>query len=190
LTRGPLPVALEIERRKPLIKARARHFWRGFLATRCTLEDLEAEATRAVWEAIKHWRDDGGAAFGTYVQTVVENELCKLVKFWNAGRRQVSLVSLSPGPEGELPVEIESPYATGSEHAEAESLRSQVRAAVDQLRPRQREVITLRYWQDQLQAEVGEQLGVTRQRVQQIEASAFDAMRPKLRHLWFGSEAA
>lgn len=179
-----------IARYKPLIKARARQFWRGFLATRCSLQDLEAVATVAVWEASKHWRKDGGAAFGTYVSHAVENELLKLNSYWGRGRRRASFVSLSPGPDGQLQVDLESPDATASERVEVESWRAEVRAVVDRLRPRHREVITLRYWQDQLQAEVGYHLGVTRQRVQQIEAEALDALRPKLRHLWSGGQAA
>jgi RNA polymerase sigma factor (sigma-70 family) len=190
LSQAPLTAEAAIAKYRPLIKARARHFWRGYLATRCALEDLEAVATIAVWEATKHHRADGPAKFGTYVTRAIENELIKVVSHWSRRRRKASLMSLSAGPDGEVAVDLESPDPNALERASAADWRAQVRAAVDKLKTRQRRIITLRYWQDQLQAEVGEDLGVTRQRVQQLEAEALNALRPKLRHLWNGSRAA
>lgn len=174
----------EIDRYRPLIRSRARRYHRGWVAVHCTLEDLEAAACVAVWQAVENHDDERGASFGTYVTRLIENELNKLYQYWNRSRRAAPVVSLSDGPDGEVGVTLISDSPSAYDGLDAAAFRSQVRAAVDRLRPRQREVITLRYWHDQLQIEVAEQLGVTRQRVQQIEAEALDRLRPKLAHLW------
>ena len=76
-----------------------------------------------------------------------------------------------------LPASTEPPEesATITVHHEA------VRAAVQTLGTRQRQVITLRYGLDhgryRTLAEVGQHLGITRERVRQIEADALTALR-------------
>ena len=180
----------EIARYRPLIRNRARRYHRGWVAVHCTLDDLEAAATVGVWQAVENYDKERGASFGTYVTQLVENELSKLCHYWNRSRRAAPVVSLSEGPDGELPVVLVSTGTRPDWRFDAASFRAQVHAAVDRLRPKQREVITLRYWHDQPQIDVAVQLGVSKQRVQSLESEALDRLRPKLAHLWPITEAA
>jgi RNA polymerase primary sigma factor len=76
-----------------------------------------------------------------------------------------------------------SPEAHAIEHA----VQAEVHAALDHLDPRAREVLELRYaiagTEPVSAASVGERLGVTRQRIWQIEQMAFGQLRDVLRHL-------
>ena len=62
----------------------------------------------------------------------------------------------------------------GMEQATARLL---VEPALQQLKPREREVIYLRYYQDRTQREVGERIGVTQMQVSRIETKAMERLR-------------
>ena len=67
------------------------------------------------------------------------------------------------------------------EVASGELLREQVHSALDQLTPREREVLEMRFGLTDGQAhtleEVGQEFGVTRERIRQIEAKALRKLR-------------
>jgi RNA polymerase sigma-B factor len=62
----------------------------------------------------------------------------------------------------------------GLEQADA---RLMVEPALAQLKPREREVIYLRYYQDRTQREVGQRIGVTQMQVSRIETKAMERLR-------------
>ena len=73
--------------------------------------------------------------------------------------------------------------ASPAHRAEQEELREQVAAALETLTPREREVVHLRFgladgWGRTLQ-EIGQQLGVSRERVRQIERKALQQLRER-----------
>jgi RNA polymerase sigma factor (sigma-70 family) len=62
-------------------------------------------------------------------------------------------------------------------------MRERVRAALRTLPERQLMLIVRHYWHDETLSEIGESWGVTRQRVQQIEAQAINRIRVELRRI-------
>lgn len=73
---------------------------------------------------------------------------------------------------------IEDPAPGPLEIACSSELATILRQAVASLPDQQRRVIELRYWPDELSLqEVGVQLGLSRERIRQIEARALDALR-------------
>ena len=68
-----------------------------------------------------------------------------------------------------------------AESAEATDLSERLESALDELNPRQRRVLRLRFGLDRRHertlGEVGEELGVSRERVRQIEAEALAQLR-------------
>jgi RNA polymerase primary sigma factor len=81
---------------------------------------------------------------------------------------------------------IEDDSAVGpAEAASGELLREQVHAALDQLNRREREVLEMRFGLKDGQAhtleEVGQEFGVTRERIRQIEAKALRKLRHPIR---------
>ena len=62
----------------------------------------------------------------------------------------------------------------GMEQADARLI---VEPALQQLKPREREVIYLRYYQDRTQREVGQRIGVTQMQVSRIETKAMKRLR-------------
>ncbi len=73
------------------------------------------------------------------------------------------------------------------ETIEAEQIAAAVRREIMQrLTEQQRDIITRRYWKKQTLREIGEALGITRERVRQIECNAFSELRKskELRELY------
>jgi len=176
-----------IEQYRPLIKSRARRWWRGWLAKLATVEDLEAVATEAVWRAVQTYRDDRGAKFGTYVHNLVDHELSKIAKHANRFKRRAVTTSLTTDTDDDIPVILVAPDSDPTERLDVHDARRVVRAAVDALPPRLIAIIERRYWRDETLSAIAVDYGLTRERIRQLESRALDLLRPQLEHLWFGT---
>jgi RNA polymerase sigma factor (sigma-70 family) len=170
-----------------LIINRARQYHRGWVAKAWTLDELQQAGSEAVWEASKTFRDDRGAKFGTYVTHVVNHAFARIAQFANRGKRRGFTVTTSEGEDGEAGVLLVDKAPTVDTRMIGLELRVSVRLAVDSLEPRLKDIIERRYWRDQTLAEIGESYGLTRERIRQLEAIAFDELRPQLRDLWVGA---
>lgn len=171
---------------RPLIKSRARNWWRGPTAKLSTLEELEAVATAAVWAAAETYRDDRGATFGTYVYNCVDHALARVAKDARRLKRQGCTVSIELGPDDEVPVLLVAQDSNPELQCNALEVRRIVRAAVDTLPARQRDIIERRFWRDETLEAIGIDYSLTRERIRQLEAQAFDRLRPQLAPLWNG----
>jgi len=95
------------------------------------------------------------------------------------------------GEDGELTrgdlIGDDSAAEAARESAEASDLSERLESALDELHPRERQVLRLRFGLDRgherTLGEVGEELGVSRERIRQIEAEALAKLRrmPRLR---------
>jgi RNA polymerase nonessential primary-like sigma factor len=100
----------------------------------------------------------------------------------------LSKVQKAPG-EGTATLEefISNPDAEGAEGAEAEAIRREERRAVwsalGKFPARTRKILVLRFFHEKTLEEIGENLGLTRERVRQIEWEAVQKLRKALGYL-------
>jgi RNA polymerase sigma-70 factor (ECF subfamily) len=108
-------------------------------------EDAVQEAFAAVWRSASTYRPERGAAAG-WLYTVARNAI-------------VDRLRRSALPTDEPP-ELPSDEPGPAEQAEESYVAWRVHRALEELQPREREVIELAYWSGLTQSEVAEYLGV------------------------------
>ena len=116
------------------------------LGDRGHAEDAVQEAFAAVWRSASTYRPERGAA-GGWLYTVARNAIVDRL------RRN------GPTVDAELP-ELESVEPGPPERAEGSYVSWRVHRALEELVPREREVIELAYWSGMSQSEVAEYLGL------------------------------
>jgi RNA polymerase sigma-70 factor, ECF subfamily len=109
-------------------------------------EDAVQEAFAAIWRSASTYRPERGAA-GGWLYTVARNAIVDRL------RRN------GPSAESELP-ELVSGEPGPAQQAEDSEVSWRVHRALEDLQPREREVIELAYWSGMSQSEVAEYLGL------------------------------
>ena len=116
------------------------------LGDRGHAEDAVQEAFAAVWRSASTYRPERGAA-GGWLYTVARNAIVDRL------RRN------GPAAGAELP-ELASSEAGPAQQAEESDTAWHVHRALEELQPREREVIELAYWSGLSQSEVADYLGL------------------------------
>jgi RNA polymerase sigma-70 factor, ECF subfamily len=116
------------------------------LGDRGHAEDAVQEAFAAIWRSASTYRPERGAA-GGWLYTVARNAIVDRL------RRN------GPAGDAELP-ELASGEPGPAQHAEDSYVSWRVHRALEELQPREREVIELAYWSGMSQSEVAEYLGL------------------------------
>ena len=114
------------------------------LGDRHRAEDATQEAFAAIWRSASTYRPDRGPAAG-WLYAVARNAIVD--RFRASGPRM----------DGEPP-ELVSAEAGPAEQAEQSDVAWRVHRALEELQPREREVIELAYWSGMSQSEVAEYL--------------------------------
>jgi RNA polymerase sigma-70 factor, ECF subfamily len=114
------------------------------LGDRATAEDAVQEAFTAIWRSASTYRPERGAA-GGWIYTVARNAIVDRL------RRN------GPTADAELP-ELASHEPGPAQRAEDSDVAFRVHRALEELQPREREVIELAYWSGMSQSEVAEYL--------------------------------
>ena len=114
------------------------------LGDRGHAEDAVQEAFAAIWRSASTYRPERGAA-GGWLYTVARNAIVDRLrrKGLSADAELPELASTEPGP---------------AQRAEDSDVAWRVHRALEELRPREREVIELAYWSGMSQSEVAEYL--------------------------------
>ena len=114
------------------------------LGDRGHAEDAVQEAFTAIWRSASTYRPERGAA-GGWIYTVARNAIVDRL------RRN------GPTADAELP-ELASTEPGPAQQAEDSDVAFRVHRALEELQPREREVIELAYWSGMSQSEVAEYL--------------------------------
>jgi RNA polymerase sigma-70 factor (ECF subfamily) len=114
------------------------------LGDRGHAEDAVQEAFAAIWRSASTYRPERGAA-GGWLYTVARNAIVDRL------RRK------GPSADAELP-ELASTEPGPAQRAEDSDVAWRVHRALEELQPREREVIELAYWSGMSQSEVAEYL--------------------------------
>jgi RNA polymerase sigma factor (sigma-70 family) len=131
-------------------------------------EDVAQETLLRAWRHAPLWRDDGVARFDTWLHTVALN-LCR--DRLRRGRRE--------RPVAEPPPQIDGAPLPDGRMVAAEA-SSRVRAALDELPPRQREAILLHHYQELTNREAARTLGVSPEALESLLARARRTLRTLL----------
>jgi RNA polymerase sigma-70 factor (ECF subfamily) len=116
------------------------------LGDRGHAEDAVQEAFAAIWRSASTYRPERGAA-GGWLYTVARNAIVDRL------RRN------GPAPDAELP-DLASPEPGPARQAEDSDVAWRLHRALEELQPREREVIELAYWSGMSQSEVADYLGL------------------------------
>ena len=126
-------------------------------------EDAMQEARLAVVDALATWKPEK-ASFWTWAHQKVKNRLRSLLRL---GRKR----PMTTRPDGDLPESASPPPAVSQE------LRIELERGIEQLPAREALVIRLYYLQQCDQAEIGEQIGLSAERVRQLRNAALKKLR-------------
>jgi RNA polymerase sigma-70 factor (ECF subfamily) len=141
------------------------------LGDRGHAEDAVQEAFAAIWRSASTYRPERGAA-GGWLYTVARNAIVDRL------RRN------GPSTDAELP-ELASYERGPAEQAENSDVAWRVHRALEELQPREREVIELAYWSGLSQSEVAEflhlPLGTVKTRTRSGLAHLASALEGELR---------
>lgn len=159
----------------PLVRSRARSYFRGRLAANRTIEDLVAIGMEALWEATQRWREDGGMKFGPYARRLIDRALLnERISLYTASRNGFTF-SLTSSDDDEQ-MDVESPGPT----PETEVAATEIRGMVRSLPPLMRRIVEGRYFQGESFDDVGAVLGFSRQYAHQLESDALHTLKQML----------
>lgn len=150
----------------PLVKAKAWQFYRGRLVSVMTREELIAIGMVAVWKATRTWNAERGATFETYAHdAVVHSMMQEQLRFGRLARRGTTRsLSLDEHDQNDTEFEIAGHTPTPEQIVSARQLRSFVAKLPHPFRR-----VVERHYSDETLADVGKEIGLSRERVRQIE---------------------
>ncbi|QEV04040.1 SigE family RNA polymerase sigma factor [Streptomyces viridifaciens] len=128
-------------------------------------EDVVQEAFTQLYQRHGEHLDDLDNALG-YLRTSVVNGARSMLRRRRTAREYVP------------PHEADAPSA--EDHAVLNDEHRRVLVALQELTPRQREVLVLRYWSDMSEAQISETLGLSRGAVKSTASRALDALEKHL----------
>jgi RNA polymerase sigma factor (sigma-70 family) len=150
-------------------------------------DDCVQETYLALLEACRKWSPTGGSNIRTYAIQFVE---WRKHRDWISRKRlkrahvSISLETPVAAPDGGEEITLGDMLgtpATQEDGIDENRRRKIVLRAISELPERERTVVRRRFFNDETLQEIGEDRGVTRERIRQIEAAAFDMLRKKLR---------
>lgn len=151
-------------------------------------DDLVAIGQEALWRATETWDPDRAASFLTYGHKTLLHVFLEAHKHWSRPKRQAAYTSISIEAveaaflgEGHAPLfvlrsTLPDPEATAGLVQERRLITSELR----HLEPRDQQLLRARFEDDVTLDEFGGQIGVTRERVRQMELRALGRLRDRL----------
>lgn len=158
---------------------------RRLLAWQCAdheIDDLSQETARAVWQSLPRWKsefDPTGYGFAVF------NAHRAMLQMRRKQRRRERLL---PRTTMEGTERLPDTSGDPAEQISMQDRAERIWAAVSQLSPIQRQVITLYYREEMTLKQVGEVLGVTLERVRQALNQARRRLRELLADLQIAAE--
>lgn len=170
----PVNVDARIVEALPTIRHLAHRYHRGWVAKHLDVDDLIAIGMRALWRALPEFNEKR-SGFRTYTWRVVSNAL-RQERLRYMRLRRVAVLFPLHNTEGD-PIDLTCPWP-GPERI---VWVLQVRRLIEGLAPAHREVLQRRVFDEDTLAEVGNDMGLTRERVRQIERDALDILERRIK---------
>lgn len=170
-----------------LIHSVARRFSRQ-LRRFYEYEDLVAIGQEALWRATETWDPDRAASFLTYGHKALIHSFLEVRKHWNRPKRQAAYMSISieaveaASEKHDCPplFVLRSPLPDPETLAHLAEERCLLQREYRHLELRDRHLLGARFEEGVTLDEFGKQIGVTRERVRQLELRALGRLRDRL----------
>ncbi len=143
------------------------------------LMDMISEGCLGLIRATKTFEPDQGNRFSTYAVPWIKCYIVRAAGNWRRNRHR-SLEAPAYCDDGD-DVSHKDLLVAETPKAEEEYFNSQIASWLDNLQPREREIIKLRFWNDLTLDDVGERVGLNMERVRQTELKALRTLRWQLR---------
>ncbi|WP_051470921.1 sigma-70 family RNA polymerase sigma factor [Patulibacter minatonensis] len=135
------------------------------------MQELQAKVARAKTDDPAATHEDLARQFDVTVAEVMDAEVA------HDAYRAKSLDFSTPGESGSSPLDTMGSRDRGYDEV---VLRDEIEDALSALGPRDREVVELRYFDERLQREIGQGIGVSQMQVSRILNRAIESMRDHL----------
>lgn len=139
-------------------------------------DELLNHARQGLWRAHETYDPDNGAGFQTYARKVITNAFNALHHYARADMRRDKIRSVSVGDDAVTDLHLVGSSVPADLKMMADEDAAVVRAAINSLGPRDKKVILDRLVKEKTLVAVGSELGVTRERIRQIEKAALVKM--------------
>jgi RNA polymerase sporulation-specific sigma factor len=181
---------------EPLVASLARSFSFGY----GNFNDLQQEGFLGLLEAVRHFDPDRGVKLSTFAYQYVRGRILNFLRGERQhylapeseseydGRRYFylseSITKNDSDPDDGLTLEEMIPsVANGAleEMVDVVLLRGKIESALLVLTNREKEVMTLYYWEDLLPSEIAQKIGVSRPRVTKLLQRSLEKLRLQMR---------
>lgn len=168
----------------PMVKKLARSYHRSRIALSFDLQDLEQEGFQALVLAIHKFDAARGMALESFAWHLINEAFIRTKVHCSRGMRSVATASLSAAGDDDEPWDFASPARSPEELADVALCAAELRRLLPVLLPREQQVLRLRYWEGETLEEIGTELGLTRERVRQIQDEGVERLKRTLRREW------
>jgi len=163
----------------------ARMIARFYLGRGLSFEDLESAAVDGLWKASRHFDQDRGTKFLTYagrwchqrVQKAIRDQKRFGMRMIPVGGRVRIVIGKGRNTDPDAPALFERAAARSAHPIEAIAGKEVWDRFMKLLTPRLRDVAFLRYREGLTLEETGDALGVTRERIRQLEEQLLDRLK-------------
>ncbi len=142
-------------------------------------DDAVQNASLSFLLALRQWTPEGGANVRTFASNYLWWRRAYLKKLQSRQVRTVSIETPIDEDGTSLRDVLGSPATQEDEAIRAQELRS-AKAEIAKLPPRTQKLLRLRFEKGWTLARIGKQLGLSRERIRQIEAAALDTVRERI----------
>ncbi len=145
------------------------------------LEELQGEAQLALAYAASLYDEGKGVPFGAYVTMVIRHRLVQAVTLWRRGGRldHVRFTDLGMEDFGDDAVAFDLPCSEASEPGRQAAIHELIEQVRRELPARWFTVLLLYFGHNYSLEAIGEQLGISRQRVKQLLSKAITRVRSR-----------
>ena len=155
---------------------------RRYLSWGVPFEDLMQAGFIGLLLAARSWREDGGANLRTYATARIKVHVRRAIGTDRAGKMKPPPRETSLDSDGADDGGLHEYFpCLGPSPEDRASSREEVREALGDLPPRTMGILHAHYVEEETFREIGNRMGLTHQRIKQVEQDAITAVRKRMK---------